>query len=99
MGICTVSLIVVVCSWIRPGDIPYVGRGLLYLTRISMEIFLYQFCILEIYDALWNKWGLKIGILYMEAVLISVIILAGIMHSADIWIGKWIKRSRSVERI
>ena len=92
IGICTVSIVAIVCYWICLGNVPCVGKAILFLTRVSTEIYLYQFCILDIYDELWNRWGLKIGISYILAVMISVIVLANIMHGADAWIGKRIKK-------
>ena len=92
MGICVMSLVTVVVTFIIPQDIPGVRRILSFLTKRSTEIYLYQFCLLDIAAELYARNNMVIDISYIMVVVVSVCVLACIMHYIDGWVGKLVKR-------
>lgn len=86
------SLITVVVAFINPQDIPGVRRIISFLTKRSTEVYLYQFCLLKIVAELYARNGMAIDISYIVAIVVSVCVLACIMHFVDGWVEKLVKR-------
>ena len=70
-----------------------INKPIALLTRFSTEIYLYQFCLLDIWSAIYGQNGWNINLSYVAAVVVSTLVLGGAMHFVDMGILRIIKGS------
>lgn len=91
MGICIMMVVTVIVSVIDIGKIPVIGTVILFLTGYSTEIYLYQFCWLDIIERLYEKNGMEINTGYIVLVTGVTVLTAMVMRRADGYILKYVK--------
>lgn len=92
MGICIMSLVVEIVTYINPYNIPIIKSILSFLTERSLEIYLYQFCILDIVKRLYVVNSMQIDFSYVLVVVAGVCVISCVMSYLDIWVGGRVKR-------
>ena len=91
MGICIMTVVTVMVSIVDIRKIPVVGAVILFLTGYSTEIYLYQFCWLDIIARLYERSGVEINIGYIVLVTGVTVLTAVVMRRVDGYILKYVK--------
>ena len=91
MGICIMTVVTVMVSIVDIRKIPVVGAVILFLTVYSTEIYLYQFCWLDIIARLYERNGVEINIGYIVLVTGVTVLTAVVMRRVDGYILKYVK--------
>ncbi len=91
MGICIMTVVTVMVSIVDIRKIPVVGAVILFLTGYSTEIYLYQFCWLDIIARLYERSGVEINIGYIVLVTGVTVLTAVVMRRVDWYILKYVK--------
>ena len=91
MGGCIMLTLFIMINFVDVSQIAVVGRIVLFLTDFSTEIYLYQFCLLELWASVYGRLGRDIDLFYVCAVTISTIVLGYVMHFVDLRLSKAVK--------
>lgn len=89
---CVMALVTEFVAFISPQDISGIRSIISFLIKRSTAVYLYQFCLLGIVAELYARNNMVIDISYILVVVVSVCVVAGIMHYIDGWVGKVVKR-------
>ncbi len=91
MGGCIMLILFIVTNYVDVSHIAVVSRIVLFLTKFSAEIYLYQFCLLDLWALVYDRLGWNIDLSYVCVVMVSTIALGYVMHLVDLRISKAVK--------
>lgn len=83
-------------NYVDVTKIAVVSPIVLFLTGFSAEIYLYQFCMLDLWSSVYGRLGRNIDFSFVCVVLIFTVILGYVMHFVDRRISKALKGMNSI---
>lgn len=92
MGICIMSVVTLGVSAVDFKEVPLVGAVISFLTRYSTEIYLYQFCWLDIITKLYHREQQRIDIGYIAVVTGMTLLTALVFRPIDSRITRAVKK-------
>ena len=93
MGGCIMTLLFMFLNYVDVNENSVIGKAVSFLTGFSTEIYLYQFCLLELWASVYGRMRWDINLTYVCAVTGSTIVLGYVMHFVDAGIAKAVKDS------
>ena len=69
MGGCIMLILFIVTNYVDVSHIAVVSRIVLFLTKFSAEIYLYQFCLLDLWALVYDRLGWNIDLSYVCVVI------------------------------
>lgn len=96
MGGCIMFTLFIMINYVDVTKIAVVSPIVLFLTGFSAEIYLYQFCLLDLWSSVYSRLGRNVDLSFVCVVVISTVILGYVTHFVDRRISKTVKGLNSV---